>query len=132
MYLLFQPVGIFNNNIDAFLQCIIRINTVLNTFAVAFDRRNRCFQVMGNIVNHFFLRLFLLAQLFPHAYKCIRQFTDLIPPVYTQVRILAKLDTFDIVSYLIQGVNQRQYPHHHNDEEEADNYHRDIDNAVNQ
>ena len=130
MYLLFKTVCIFNYNIDTLFQGLIRINTILYAFPIALNRRNRRFQIMRNIMNHFFLRLFLLSQLLTHTDKGICQLSYFIAAIDPQGGILTNLDTFNIVSYLIQRMNQCQYPHHHDDEEEADHNHGNINDTV--
>ena len=106
-YLLFQTVGMFNNNIDGFLQCFVWIDAILYCFTVRADRGNRSFQIMLDVLNHLFLFPVLFRQLAFHFLQGIGNRADFIVSADVQLRAgIILTDLVNICLDLIQRQDQ--------------------------
>ena len=113
MNFMIEPIRIIDDDIDGFIQSIVRIDTILDTFRIRFDRRDRRLQIVGNIMDHFFLYFILMGQLRLHILNGLCYFSDLIAAVDLEGGGLIRPDFIDIVLDLIQRMDQSRDPVDH-------------------
>ena len=130
MHLGLQTVRVFDDDVHALLQRLIRIDAVLDAFAIRFDRRDRRLQVMRDVMDHLLFGLLLLLQFFAHAHQRVCQLADLILAIELQRRFLARLDLLDVIADLVERMDERDHPQHQDQEDEAERHHRDVEDAV--
>ena len=127
---LLKTIGILDDDINGFLKRPVRIDAILDGFAIGLDRCDRRLQIMRDVLNHLLLLFILLLKFRLHLPQGIGDFADFIPAVHSENGRFIILDLRDIGTDLIERVDQARNPDRQQDEQSQCHQHVQIDDIV--